>query len=339
MTVLVFAGASVVAPAPVLVSPWTAMRHTWTGWNGDAFDLSNGLSGVALLEGVRGLGVPDFTDFWTEGPGKDGADWVDAIASKREVFWPLEVWQDGSSAEWLEHDRRLFRTFDRRRPGIWSVTNPATNETRSLRLRFRDDGQFAAETVPGLFGTTTYGLYFTAEQPFWEGETISKSWGQPEAPVNLLGGGPITQDGLAPPFVFGSGVSINTAQIDNPGDEKGYPVWTVYGPTTNVTVGLGGEIIEIPTDLLASQWVQIDTRTQSTIWGAGWMDDNGNPVDYGTDGARADPSTGVNRIPDGLGLVTGFATVAPGEFLALAITMTGEGRVAMDLKPLYERDH
>jgi hypothetical protein len=58
-------------PAPV--DPYIACQHLWEGWDGSVWDLSQGLSGLALQSGTRGMEMPDPTFYKTRAAGVHGS--------------------------------------------------------------------------------------------------------------------------------------------------------------------------------------------------------------------------------------------------------------------------
>lgn len=301
---------------------WTTATHTWTGWNGDSFDLTTGDSGVWLAPGARGMEHAPATHQWIDSPAVAGSVWNGSNTDKRDVFWPVAVQRNDGTQSWLDLNRRLWKTWHPRRRGVWSVTQPSTagtaGETRTLQLRFVAV-DFQPDIEPTLIGWAEYGLSFVAEQPFWRGPTLSQVWGQNVAAVNFFGGVTLGTSGFGPPFVIGSSSSMATSTVYNAGDVDAWPVWTVYGPCTSATVGIGDLVIEVPVTLLAGEWVQIDTDPSAQV---AWK--GSGPIDLTT----------ALDVTYQLGDVA-FASVADGQQVALSVSMVGTGRVGLDLTPLY----
>lgn len=319
--------------APELVelpepTPWTSITHRWTfgdlSWDLTGIDDGRSRSGVALMPGVRGMNMPTIQSYRRKSASVAGSRWRGSVTDERDVFWPLEVYHDKGSQAWIEHNRLFWSTMEPDRTGVWSVTQPgdgiSEGETRYLTLRFDNDGDPAEDIDPGLLGWAEYGVTLKAEQPYWAGETITRSWDQSGGLVNYYGGGPVDDSGFGPPYVTTTGRSMTTASIDNPGRLPALPVWTVYGPSTTAVFGVGSRLITIPFPLTSGQWVRIDTaRTdRRAMFGTG------------TPG----PNVGTNRTRD-LGADTKFGEVPPGTPVPLSIAMEGTGRVEMQMTPLY----
>lgn len=123
-----------------------------------------------------------------------------------------------------------------------------------------------------------------------------------------------------------SGSTLDTATMSNPGDVSAYPVWTVVGPTTDVTVGVGGETINIPFPIPdATKAVQIDTDPVSgqVAWYGDW------------DEVTQTLSNKVDRTKE-LGAYA-FVPIPSGADRELSLTMAGTGTVSAKLTELYRR--
>ncbi len=257
-------GIFVGAPSPVTVPEeyqrWTALQHTWTC--GDlSWDLTSDQSGVWLMQGVRGLNEnPPITHYRQRAAAVPGSQWQGFNVDDREVFWPLLIANGDGSQAWLDYDALFWSTMEPDKTGVWSVTQPGdgirAGETRSLRLRYESAGD--PPDAPELFGWADYGVYLHAEQPYWEGETIRRSWAN-ATPRNFYGGGSVSGHGYGPPFFVDSGSSAARASIDNPGPIAARPVWSLFGPSTSATFGVDGAQVVVPFPLAAGEWLRIDT--------------------------------------------------------------------------------
>jgi hypothetical protein len=297
------------APMPAegeQVAAWIGLQPTWTGWDGSTWNLSDPTSGVMLLRGgTRGLTMPPVQRLTSDSPGVPGSRHRGYRVAEREVFWPLFVFKDSDSAGWVEHDRAFWRTMHPDRPGVWSVSHP-DGGSRSLRCRFVDDGEHAFDLLPVRFGWAKYGVTLVAEQPFWQGQPIIRSWKAAD-PVDFFGSG-------APDFHITPGSTLADAVMDNPGDEPAHVTWTVHGPTSSVEVGVGGRIIEVPFPLAEGESLTIDTAPTAQT---------------------AIDSDGVERTAE-LGEVD-FAPLPPGQSVSLSLNMVGSGMVSATITPLYHR--
>lgn len=294
---------------------WTHNQHTWIDWQGVEWDLSGGTSGVVLLDGVRGIGMPVVQAFKATPAGLHGSRWRGMNVPERDVFWPIELFEDAGSQAWIDHDARWWATLHPERVGLWKVTQPS-GVYRTLTCRFVDDGQKAYDVAPELVGWVDYSIALVAEDPFWYGQPELRLWG-PEDEQNYYGG--TGGGGFGPPYFISSGSSASSATIPNPGDVEAWPTWTVYGPATSATVGIGSELIEVPITLAdETEWVRIDTSPYA-----------------GETSQRAIDQDGVDRTLE-LGTVD-FAAIPPAAEAVLNVTLVGGGQVEGRIVPAYLR--
>jgi hypothetical protein len=306
--------ASIFLAAPTFVSlpgglgpDQTAISHTWQAWDGTVWDLSSGRSGVYLKAGVRGMTMPTMIRYTQKSPAVAGSIYRGTIPDERDVLWPLKVFRNSGSQDWINHNRAFWRTMHPEKTGTWVVTQPG-GEYRTLTCRFVDDGQFAwagdVEVDPELAGFANYGISLVAEQPYWQGAPISINWSPAASRPFFSTSGSV--------FGISSSNAVFGARISNPGSVDAWPVWTVRGPFTSATVGVGNDTVTLPFTVAAGHWVQIDT--DPTVQTA--FDD-----------------LGVDRTPD-LGSVD-FAQVPPGDPSDLNVTMAGSGSVDVTITPSY----
>lgn len=306
--IILGAAAPVEAPPPVVPSPWPGLAAmTWTGWDGSVWDLLTGAQGVLLTaEGVRGMSMPPIQRYTSSSPAVAGTRWKGSRTDEREVFWPILLDSEESSAQWVARDKAFWKTMHPDRPGIWSVTSVG-GSTRTLRCRFASDGDHSYDVEPSSQGWAAYGITLVAEQPYWQGAPAQWSWSNAAA-VPFFGGVP---GGSGPPFVISSGLTIAGAAVSNPGDVDGHLVYTITGPTTSVSVGYAGSVVSLGT-IAGGQSRIVDTHPdQLTV-----VDQNG-----------------VDRWSE-LGAVAEFdSPVPPGLDVALSLSMVGAGTVSAVLVP------
>jgi hypothetical protein len=279
---------------------------SWTGWDGSVWDLCGGEGGVAMLAGVRGLNLPPSTQWRSQSPAVSGARFRGLVHDARECFWPVKVWNDAGSQAWVEHDRAFWATLNPAKTGVWSVTLPDGSK-RSLTLRLSGDGDPSFSLDPTLVGWATYGLTFLADDPFWAGEEVSRSW-KAATPSDFFNGG-----AKAPSFNISPGSTLGSATLSNPGDVETHVTWLAYGPFDSVTVGVDGRTVEAPISAAEGQVLEIDTNPAVQ---AAFLDG----VDVTAQLTKAD-----------------FATLPPGEDVTLSLSMTGAGWVEAKFTPKYLR--
>jgi hypothetical protein len=279
---------------------------TWRGWDGSEWVLSKPSSGVFLTrKGVEGMGSPTHQEWVDESPAVHGQRYRGHRVQPRPVFWPVYLYSDAGSADWVQLDRAFWRSLQPGKHGVWTVATPGGGR-RSLSCRFVDDGRHAYEMDPTFRGWAAYGVSLIADNPFWTGEPARRTWAQSNA-TDFYGGG------TAPVFNISSGSQLSTAKMTNEGDLEAWPVWTIRGPLTSVTVGVDGATVQWNVELLQDDTLVIDT--DPTIQSA-WL--NGDDV------------------TDQLGTAD-FAPIPAGLELPLSLTMAGTGSVEATITPRYYR--
>lgn len=303
---------AIVLAAPYVPDPpeklWYGLGMTWTGDDGTVWDLTSGAGGVVMMPGYRGTNMPPVTHHKSVYASVPGSRWRGYSVQDREVFWPIQVFHDNGSADWIERDRRFWKTLAPNKTGIWTVTQPNGDE-RTLRLRLRSDGDPVQDHDPALAGWSNYGLTFDAEQPFWEGGggVVSKTFTPDNASDffnNSTGG---------TPFYISRSATVATAIMNNPGDVEAYPTWTINGPCTAATVGVGGVNITIPFAIAAGQRLVINTAPSSQQALLGSVDKTAQ-----------------------LGTVN-FAPIPSGTNVILSLAITGTGSITCSITPRFFR--
>jgi hypothetical protein len=279
---------------------WAGLAMTWTGWDGSVWSLTDDSSCTVMLPGVRGFNMPPIIHYASAHASVPGVRWRGHTVDTREVFWPLQVYSDTGSAEFLARDRAFWKTMRPEKTGVWSVIQP-TGDERKLRLRFRDDGTQTYSTDPSQSGWVNYGITLEAAQPYWEGKTEVGVW----------------TTGTALPFfptlTLSPGGTLDTAVINNPGDVEVWPIWRIYGPSTSVVVGINGRTITVPFTIPSGQFLEIDTSPR----------------------AQTAMLNGVDRTAD-LGGID-FAPAPADMSSSLSLSMTGTGVITAAVTPLYYR--
>lgn len=308
MTAVVFAVPY--TPPPPKASPWAHNLHTWTGWDGSVWDICTGESGIALQAGVEGLLEPPFVHYTDDSPATYGANWRGWTAEKRDVLWPIEVYHGDSSLEWLKLNRRFKRTLHPGKAGVWTVQQP-DGITRSMTMRFAGNSSGGFDIAPEVVGWADYALTFQAVDPFWYGQPVPRTF-QGAEQKQFFGGGDPGSAETAPAFYISRGSSFATASISNDGDVEAWPVWTISGPCTSATVGVGTDTITIPVTLTAGQSITLDTdpRVQQAFRETG-----------------AEVTASLSSF--------NFAPIPEGEERPLNVTMTGAGTISATITPRF----
>lgn len=316
---------------PPVASNWGSLVVTWTGWDGSQWTLSDGRdSGVFLTAtGTRGLIMPPIQRYTSESPALPGSRWRGSRVQERECFWPLFVYSDASSAEWLARDRAFWATMRPDLPGSWAVAD-LDGHTRTLSCRFvsADD---SLDADPLFRGWQAYGVTLVAEQPYWLGATVSKSF-RNSAPVPFFGGA--TGGGKAPSFFISSGSTLANATIDNPGDIDAPLIYVLDGPwDAGASVGVGDAQTVYGAAIPDGQSVVIDTRPD---WlGARQVATPTDPVGS-AEWLAAIEADGTDVFTS-LSAIALNITVPSGASQSLQISASGTGALHVALSPRFYR--
>lgn len=299
-------------PAPPAAPvAWTGLAMKWIGGDGSEWSLSDSTDGTVMMPGVRGLTMPPIVHHRAAHASVPGARWRGLQVDVREAFWPLQVYSDLGSVDWINKDRAFWKSLDPERTGTWVVTTP-DGQSRSIKLRFTSDGTDGFDHDVALRGWSNYGITLEAEQPFWEGEPVIGSWKAGSAvPFFTAPGGPS--------FTISPSGTLAEAQIANPGDVEAYMVWRVYGPTTAATVGINGLTITIPFAIPSGQVLEIDTSPsgQTALLGPA-----AGPLTTDMTGSLS----GIN-----------FSPLPADSTSVLTLSVTGTGSVEANFTPRYYR--
>jgi hypothetical protein len=309
-------------PAP----PWRGVDLSWRGWDGSDWDLTKPSSGLFLRPGVRGLLLPEFERQSSSSPAVPGSRHLGSTTKDRDVFWPLYLYSDQGSTDFMKRDRAFWRSLDPDMEGTWTAVLPdGTRRTLPLRLIGCED-ELSYDFVQR--GWAKYAINMLADKPYWLGETVTKSWAQGEmrkfyitAEDRALYGYP--DDAI---YYLSPGGSLGSATFTNDGDVSAYPVWTVIGQTTAVSFGVDGKSISVPFEIPEGYAVQLDTDPTSNrvLWYGEW--DSVNRVILSP----------VDRTPE-LDPASQFGAIPRGQDRPVNIMMTGSGTVIASIQNKYRR--
>ena len=310
MTSVVIGVPAITPPDPSGHPGWEKMRSTWTSWRGEIWDLTNPDMGVFIRrEGVRGLGMPSITHYRDELNTIPGSTYRGTTYKAREVFWPIRLFHDAGSREYVERDDLWWRGLHPRHVGTWTIEVPGISK-RHLDLRLEGDDDWAPEADPVFFGWADYGVNLLAEQPLWYGDPALYRF-SPAAPAPFFGG---TEPG-DPIISITSGTALTNASVTNPGDEPAWGTWTVYGPNEGATLVIDGKAIEIPWEMEEGDFLRLDSSPSART---------------------AIDQDGVDRFED-LGAVA-WGSVPDGGTSSLTLTLEGgTGAIDFAFSPLYHR--
>lgn len=314
-----------VPPAPAAPA-WRGLSLSWTGWDGSEWELTRPAAGLFLRPGVRGLQLPAFDRLSSSSPMVPGSRHRGSSTKDRDVFWPLYLYSDAGSAGFMERDRAFWRSLDPEFEGTWAASLPdGTRRTLGLRLIGADDD---LTHDPVQRGWAKYGINLLADQPYWLGETVRRSWAQGDMRNFYITEADRTTYGYPADAIhyLSAGGALGTATFTNDGDVPTYPVWTAVGATTAVSFGVGGADIIVPFAIPAGYAVQIDTDPVNgqVLWYGAWDD---------TAKAIVNP---IDRTHE-LNPASAFVAIPRGQERPLTIQMTGTGTVIAEIRNKYRR--
>jgi hypothetical protein len=308
LTYVVYAESPI--PEPPLPPAFEGFQLRWTGWNGQSFDLSTPFAGVQMLQdGVTGLHMPEFDQFFDEHASVDGGRYRGERAKMRSVEFPLGVFGD-SSVEWRARDTAWWDTMRPSKAGLLTVTDPE-GRSRSLICRYRSSPEYAFKKDPLKAGWAVYQVTLVAERPYWEGAPIlSPVWGDSETLVNFTG-----PSDSAPDFYVSGATSIGSASMTNPGDVEAYLSYTAVGVGSGLTSvriqAAGGDMMYGP--VAAGSTLRINTDPALPVATLNGVDVTGAVSPW-------DP----RPIPEG-------------ETSPLSVTLVGQGTVQASFTPRFFR--
>jgi len=301
---------------------------TWTA-KGVQWSLSNPESGLFLLPGVRGLGSVRTDRHVTTSPGAAGSRFEGVSVLDREVFWPVHIYHDTGSMDWLLRDRAFWAGMDPADTGVWTVTHPDGSH-RSLTLRFTSDGDHTSNGDPVYRGWETYGITLVAERPYWEGAPVVKAFAGTAPPDPFF-----PDPGTGEVVNIAPGYSVSNAAMDNPGDVESYPRWFIEGPATEATVGVGGVVVDVPFEVLTGQTLIIESDPDNigaTLYDVTVAGMDLKPSERVIGEHLINPVDKTKQLGE-----ADFSPIPAGQQVPLSLTLVGLGKVEALLPTLYRR--
>jgi hypothetical protein len=279
-------------------------RMTWTGFDGSVWPLTRPQAkNPRLAPGVQGLHMPQMNVQKSSSPLVSGVELMGYSLPEREVYWPL-LFRAATVEDWEQDHAAFFDSFHPVETGVWTVGEG--REARTLPLTGVFDGSYSFQHDPFVTGRAVIGISLEAPRPLWRGRPVAQEFGADE------GSDFIPPEG-APDFYVSPAATFQQAEIQNPGNEPAYLVWTVQGPASEVQLGVGGAIIEVPFPVPDESTLVIDTDPAGQ---------------YATlDGLDVTRELGFQM----------FAPVPARGTSPLVIAAAGQGRVRAELVPLYWR--
>ena len=292
---------------------------TWTDQGGTSWDMMGSTGVLLMATGTRGLGMPPVDRFSTGLAGLAGSRNTGYRVKERDVFWPLFLRSSLGSQAWLDLDTAFWAGMRPDWVGTWSVTHP-NGSVRSLHCRYGTDNDPSFGTDPSLLGWALYGVNLVAEDPFWVGRTIGREF---------------SPGGNSAAFLSSAGLWINrgdttaSASVTNLGDVDAWPIYTIFGPTTSVDIGVSGQLIQVHFVIPDGKAVIIDTDPlQRTALEATASRDATSNVLIATP-TGVDLSSQLGQTP--------WAPIPTGTNVPLVISAVGTGVVRVEITTRYFR--
>ena len=294
------------SPAPDPTTTDAALEPrlmTWTGVDRSVWPLTRPAAvNPRMGRGVKGLHMPPVEVFRSSTPLVPGDDITGYALPERPVYWPL-LFRANDVEQWEAQHAAFMDSFHPVEVGTWTVGEGEKARTLQLRGGF---GNYAFTRDPFITGLAWIGLELFAPRPLWRGAPIRQTFYADE-PVDFIPAE--AGDEYHPSPV----ASFATATIDNPGNEPAYLKWEIEGPQDELTLGVGGAIIDVPFEVADGSTLIIDTDPAGQ---------------YATlDGADVNELLGFQM----------FAPVPARGTTPLTITSAGSGSVTAELVPLYWR--
>ncbi|MFG2970917.1 phage distal tail protein [Streptomyces sp. NPDC048288] len=219
---------------------------------GAVTNFSDWANGWVLQPGAKGLDMPTYAFTQDESPGIDGYAIRQVRAGGKEIALPIAFWADDSRTAYLTRRRTLIRSLNPKRGDGTLTVVQADGTARTIGARYsaglEGDESLDAAGTRWCMGVLT----FACPSPFWLGAEATTEW---RAAVS----------GTFFPFlplVVGNSQVLGAVTVDNDGDDDAFPVWTVTGPATaiSLTNTTTGEVLVLTHTITVGDTIVIDTR-------------------------------------------------------------------------------
>lgn len=246
-------------------------------------------SGTEALAGIVGFGLPNQTNQWFEGAGS-GSTYRGSRIDKRTMQVPLWVYAENRS-DLTDRLTDLSIALDP------FIPSPEA-ERGSARMYFgmADDDEWFLDVV--RYGTADWARKVDSDDRTYFKTSLGLEAGDAFWTRNRPESFEVRRDtsGVQPTLMprlakmrLASGAAFGIQDVENIGDTYAWPVFTITGPTTKVTlIGAKGETLIWNGNLLLGQKLIVDMRANTVV-------DN----------------LGVNRY-DGLDTAPRFWSISPG---------------------------
>lgn len=219
-----------------------------TGKNGDTITFDN--STYLLASGLKGFGVP-ITNLRIQPSASDGGVFRHAKRGIREIDLPIVI--IGADRATTETNLRRLSNILQNSSGLSRLTATYANgDAYYLDVAYAG----GAETVFGESAGATFAQWVVtlqAPNPFWTSAV----------PQTFTVGTGNTGRGLLPKLSkmrLTSSQTLGTVTVNNTaGDVPSFPIWTVYGPVSNLQISTGSIGFSYTVPVAVGQVLTIDT--------------------------------------------------------------------------------
>lgn len=237
-------------PWPTLINQMPSV--SFTDPSGVVTELSDWENGWLLQPGAKGLDMPGYQILQDESPGIDGYVVRDVRAQGKDIILPLAFWANDSRTAYQARRRAFIKSLNPKRGvGTLTLTEP-DGATRSIGAYYQSgmegDESLDAAGERWCINAITFGC----PSPYWIGEDVTVEWKAGASGTFL----PVL------PLTVGDSQTLGAVTVDNDGDDVAYPLWTITGPATNISLTntTSGGTLVLPKTLTSSDTVVIDTR-------------------------------------------------------------------------------
>lgn len=208
--------------------------------------------GWALQPGAKGLDMPAYAFTQDESPGIDGYAIRQVRAQGKEIVLPVAFWADDSRAAYLTRRRTLIRSLNPKR-GLGALTvTQADGSARTIGACYSAglEGDESLDAAGARWCVNA--LTFACPSPFWLGAEVTTEWRAAVAATFF----PVL------PLAVGNSQVLGAVTVDNDGDDTAYPVWTITGPATSVSLTntTTGQTLLLTRTVTVGDTIVIDTR-------------------------------------------------------------------------------
>ncbi|MGW0920079.1 phage distal tail protein [Streptomyces sp. NPDC002755] len=237
-------------PWPILINQMPAV--SFTDPRGVTTHLSDWENGWLLQPGAKGLDMPGFAFTTDESPGVDGYELRDVHATGREIILPLAFWANDSRTAYKARRRAFVKSLNPKRGvGTLTLTEP-DGATRTIGAYYTGgiEGDESLDAAGERWCINA--ITFNCPSPYWIGGDVTHTW-------KLSVGGDFYP---FLPLEVGDSQVLGAVTVDNVGDDRAFPVWTIKGPATSVTLtnSTSGQTLVLTRTITGTDTIIIDTR-------------------------------------------------------------------------------